>query len=282
MIICIVGPTGVGKSKLSISLAKKYNAEIINADAVQVFKDFNIGTAKISEEEMSNIPHHLIDFLDPSINYSVADYQTDARKILNKLLKENKNVIIVGGTGLYIKALLFDYEFDEVKSSDYSEFSNEELKAFADKIGENNIHINNRKRLERFIDRKSIKNNKDKLLYNTLFIGLTTSRKKLYEKVNSRVEDMFNNGLLEEAKSLYDKGIKRGETIIGYKELYSYFEGNISLEEAKELIKRNTRRYAKRQYTWFNNQMDIDWFNVDFNNFNKTINEVEDKLKKEF
>lgn len=282
MIICIVGPTGVGKSKLSISLAKKYNAEIINADAVQVFKDFNIGTAKISEEEMSNIPHHLIDFLDPSINYSVADYQTDARKILNKLLKENKNVIIVGGTGLYIKALLFDYEFDEVKSSDYSEFSNEELKAFADKIGENNIHINNRKRLERFIDRKSIKNNKDKLLYNTLFIGLTTSREKLYEKVNSRVEDMFNNGLLEEAKSLYDKGIKRGETIIGYKELYSYFEGNISLEEAKELIKRNTRRYAKRQYTWFNNQMDIDWFNVDFNNFNKTINEVEDKLKKEF
>ena len=286
MIITIVGPTGVGKSKLSIELAKKYNAVIINADQVQMYKYFNIGTAKTTEKEMDGIKHFLIDFLEPETEYTIYNFQKEGRKLLDKFIKENKNVVIVGGSGLYIKALLYDYELlQEDKNNDLNleKYTNKELKSKVDKIyKDNNIHVNNRKRLIRFLEKyhntgKVNDKNNNKLLYNCIFIGLYTSREKLYNIINNRVEDMFKNGLLEEAETL--KKHKKSNEIIGYKELNMYFSNKISLEEAKEKIKQNSRKYAKRQYTWFKNQMDIKWFNVDYENFNNTVLEVEDYIK---
>ena len=280
MILAIVGPTGVGKTKLSIELAKKYNAIIINNDAMQVYKEMNIGTAKPTEKEKENIKHYLLDFLDINENYSVYDYQKDARKVLEE--NKDKNIIFVGGTGLYLKATLFDYHFDEEDSSnDYSNYTNEELYELAlKKDSDVNIHKNNRQRLERFLNKTNTKVVEPKLLYDVIFIGLTTDRDNLYKRIDDRVDQMFDEGLLEEVKNIYDRKInsKAVNTAIGYKELYKYFNNEISLEEAKDLIKKNSRHYAKRQYTWFNNQMNIKWFNTDYNNFNNTINQVEEYI----
>lgn len=287
MILVIIGPTGVGKSALSIALAKKYNASIINADATQVYKDANIGTAKITEEEKCSIPHYMMDMVSLDDNYTVRDYQIDARKILDKLLGEGKNVIIVGGSGLYTKALLYDYQFtDEEEIKTYDDLTNKELKDKVDSIyKDNNIHINNRKRLERFLSHyevtgEIIKNSslKDKALYDFTLIGLNAPRDILYDKLNKRVDEMIDNGLINEVEKL--KGKRKTKDLIGYKEIISYLDGNISLDESIELIKKNTRKYAKRQMTWYNHQFDnIKWFIVDYNNFNNTIKKVEDYLK---
>ena len=281
MILCIVGPTGVGKTKLSIDLAKKYNAIIINADSMQVYKELNIGTAKIKEEEKEGIKHYLLDIKDVNEMYTVYDYQKDLRNILDK--NKNKNIIIVGGTGLYIKAGLYNYVFEEEdnKNNMYENLTNEELyKLVLDKDKNSDIHINNRKRMIRFLNRNDSIKDKDKLLYDVKFIGLTTDRNTLYDRINKRVDIMIKDGLLNEVKSLYDRNIRSKAimTGIGYKELYSYYDGEISLDEAIELIKKRSRHYAKRQYTWFNNQMNIMWFDVDFKNFNNTIKEVEEYI----
>lgn len=278
MILAIVGPTGVGKTKLSIELAKKYNAIILNCDAMQVYKGMDIGTAKIKESEKEGIPHYLFDIKDVNDNYTVYDYQKDARNLLEKY--KDKNIIFVGGTGLYLKAALYNYEFQENDATinTYDDLSNEELYERALKKDPNmNIHKNNRKRLVRFLNKENIDIPESKPVYDAIYIGLTCDRSVLYDRINKRVDEMFEEGLLEEVKSFYDQNInsKAIKTAIGYKELYQYFEGSISLEEAKDLIKKNSRHYAKRQYTWFNNQMDITWFNVDFKNFNNTIKEVE-------
>lgn len=282
MIICIVGPTGIGKTKLSIELAKKYNAIIINGDSMQVYKELNIGTAKIKEEEKEGIDHFLFDIKEPNEMYTVYDYQKDARQLLNQY--KDKNIIIVGGTGLYIKAALYDYIFEEEEKNDqFDNLTNQELYNMVLKKDKNSdIHINNRKRMIRFLNRSNTINNKNKLLYNVKFIGLTTDRNILYERINNRVDKMFDEGLLEEVKSLYDKNInsKAVMTGIGYKEIYDYLNGNISLEDAKNLIKQRSRKYAKRQYTWFNNQMNIKWFKVDFDNFKNTIENVINYLEK--
>ena len=283
-IIVIAGPTACGKTKVSIELAKKLNAEIINADAVQVYKDVNIGTAKITKEEMEGIPHHLIDFVSLDKKYTIYDYQKEGRKILDDLIKENKNILIVGGSGLYIKSLLYDYNLeDEIKKeSIYQDLSNEELKSLADKIDiNNNIHVNNRKRLLRYLEHynntgKVAENNesKNKPLYDFKVIYLKPDREELYNYINNRVDKMIDNGLLEEAKYLYDKKINTN-SIIGYKELNEYFDNKVSLEEAIDNIKKNTRHYAKRQLTWFNNQFkDKIEIKVDYNNFDKTIKET--------
>ncbi len=288
MIIVITGPTAVGKTKLSIELAKKYNAEIINADSVQVYKKIDIASAKVTEEEKDGIIHHLFDIKNYDEDYNVCDYQKDARKILNRLLKENKDVIIVGGTGLYINALLYDYRFNNIEDNHkYDSLSNEKLYKKIIKINPNsNVDKNNNRRLIRELINleNNIENkNGNKLLYNSVyFIGLTTDRKVLYEKINNRVDIMIKNGLLDEAKYFYGKNTnaKSLKTVIGYKELFEYYDKKISLNDAIDLIKKNSRHYAKRQYTWFNNKLNVKWFNVDYDNFNNTIKSVEDYINK--
>lgn len=283
MIIVIIGPTGVGKTKLSIELAKKYKAEIINADSMQVYKDLDIATAKITEKEKENIPHHLFDICDKEELYTVYDYQRDCRSKIQELRDKNKNIIIVGGTGLYIKAALYDYRFKEEDYLDnYDNLSNNEILDKIKKYDKNiDIHINNRKRLVRLLNKyeKNLIEEKtgNNRLYDFKIIGLTTNRENLYQKINNRVDKMIKDGLLEEAKELYDNNInsKAIQTGIGYKELYKYFANEISYEEAIDLIRKNSRHYAKRQYTFFNNQFDnIKWFETDYNNFNNTVGEV--------
>ena len=288
-IIVIVGPTGVGKTALSIHLAHKYNADIINADSTGVYKDALIATAKVTESEKQGVKHHMLDLVSLDDEYTLYDFQTQGRKVLNDLINQNKNIIIVGGSGLYIKALLYDYKLDKTDNVriDYSNYTNQELKEMADKINkDNNIHQNNRQRLERYITYykqtgKTITKTDsiNKKLYNFEVIGLKSDRETLYKRMNDRVDTMIKNGLIDEAMSLKNK--KYFDNIIGYKELNQYFKGLISLDEAVELIRQNTRRYSKRQFTWFNNQMkDIKWFDVNYNDFNKTISEIDDYLSK--
>lgn len=288
-VIVITGPTGVGKTKASVELAKKLNGEIINADAMQVYKGLNIGTAKIKEEEKEGINHHLFDVLDVNDDYSIYNYQQDGRTKIKEIHDNNKTVIIVGGTGLYIKALLYDYKLEESTIKDnYDNISTEDLYNKLISLDKDiNIDKNNRPRIIRALNyylenNKSISENKtNKLLYDVIFIGLTTKREILYDKINKRVDEMIKVGLIEEVKSFYDKKTYTKPLLngIGYKELYEYFDNKISKDTAIDNIKKNSRHYAKRQYTFFNNQIDnIKWFETDYNNFNNTINEVTDYI----
>ncbi len=240
MIYAVIGPTGVGKTKLSIMLANKIkNAEIINCDSMQIYKELNIGVAKIKEHEKQDIPHHMFDIISVNEDYSVYDYQKDVRKLIEKLQKNKKNIILVGGTGLYLKALLYDYTFNEIKNS-------------------------------------------NKKLYDFKLIGLTRNRELLYNNINRRVDKMLDEGLLEEVKSLYDNGIRTRAInfAIGYKELYEYFDNKITKEEAIEKIKQSSRRYAKRQYTFFNNQFeDINWYDIDEISFEDIVKDVLEENK---
>lgn len=288
-IIVIAGPTATGKTKLSVELAKEYNAVIINADSTAIYKEPLIATAKVTEEEKEGIPHYMLDLISLDEEYTIYDFQKEGRALIDKLISENKNIIIVGGSGLYIKALLYNYNLEETTPDkvDYSMYSNEELKSQADEIDiNNNIHVNNRQRLERYITYfnktgKTISKTDEinQKLYNFTLIGLDAPREIIYERINKRVDQMFENGLLEEAEKLYKENYKNYTNIIGYRELNEYFKNNITLEEAKEQIKQNTRHYAKRQFTWFKNQMDdIKWFNVNYEDFNQTINEIKKYL----
>lgn len=290
-VIVILGPTGVGKTKLSVELAKRINGEVINADSTQVYRGLDIATAKVTEEEKDKIPHHLFDIKDITEDYTVYNYQQDARECIENIISRGKTPILVGGTGLYIKACLFDYKFEKEDDSvvSYDDYTTEELYNKLIEVDRNtDIHCNNRKRIIRALNYYqknsmplSSKEKTDKQLYKTIYIGLTIERSVLYDLINKRVDKMVQNGLLDEAKYIYDTNIrsKAVMTPIGYKELFPYFEGSESLDNCLELIKRNSRRYAKRQYTWFNNQMDVSWFNVDINNFDKTIKEVEEYIK---
>ena len=291
MVIVITGPTAVGKTKLSVELAKKINGEVINADSTQVYKGLDIATAKIKENEKEGIVHHLFDIKDITEDYTVYDYQKDARKLIDDILKRDKTPILVGGTGLYIKACLYDYKFEQdVKFNDYSTLTNEQIYNKLKLVDKNiDIHVNNRKRLVNALNYYELtgklfseKEKTDKLLYDTIFIGLTIDRTLLYDRINKRVDIMVKEGLIEEALKIYKSNIrtKAVMTPIGYKELFSYFDGVKSMDECIELIKQNSRKYAKRQYTWFNNQMDINWFNVDLDNFDNTISEVYNYIKK--
>lgn len=294
-VLCIVGPTAVGKTKLSIELAKKLDGEIISGDSMQIYRTMDIGTAKATKEEQAGIPHHLIDEKNPDESYSVAEFQKTVRAKIADIKSRGKLPIIVGGTGLYIKSVLYDYEFakeSESKAVDeakYGHLSNEALYeklAAIDAAGAKEIHPNNRKRVIRALEiyetsgiKKSemIEQQEHKLIYDACLIGLTDERQALYERINKRVDKMYETGLVEEVRALYDQGISseaQAIRAIGYKELYDYFKGLISLEESKELIKRNSRRYAKRQYTWFNNQMDVTWFEIDVNHFERTVHDV--------
>ena len=287
-IIVIVGPTGIGKTKLSIELAKRLDAEIINGDSVSIYKDLDIGSAKPTLEEREGIPHHLIDIREVTEDYTVFDYQRDVRQKIDEITLRNKRVIIVGGTGLYIKAGLYNYTFTEGTTyNQYEDMTNEEI---LDRIKKFKVaetpDVNNRKRLVRLLNKvennEDLSHNKDELLYSIKTIGLTTPRDILYERINKRVDIMLNNGLLDEITKLKDK-YKESRILnsgIGYKEFYDYLYNNKSLEETVEEIKQNSRRFAKRQYTFFKHQFDTTWFDVDLEKFDNTINEVLEFIEK--
>jgi tRNA dimethylallyltransferase len=296
-VIVIVGPTGVGKTKLSVELAKRLNGEIISGDSVQVYRRMDIGSAKVTEEEKEGIEHYLVDIKDIDEEYSVYEFQKEVREKIELIKNKGKTAILAGGTGLYLKAALYDYEFtkeDNMEFDDYKELTNKEayeLLAKLDPKEASKLHENNRVRVVRALN--IIKNNNmsktellekqdHKMLYDVVFIGLTSDRNTVYERINKRVDKMVENGLLEEVKTLYDECKDKNYSsmkAIGYKELFAYFNGELSLEESIELIKKKSRNYAKRQYTWFNNQFDVNWFETDFNNFDNTVNLVVDFIK---
>jgi tRNA dimethylallyltransferase len=296
-VIVIVGPTGVGKTKLSIELAKHFNTEIINGDSVQIYKELNIGSAKVSKEEMQGIRHHLLDFKNIEEDYTVYDYQTDLRSKIDEFNVKGLVPLVAGGTGLYLKAALYDYKFEKEDNNSfnkYEEYSNEELYELLKEKDEKEalkLHPNNRKRVVRVLNvinnigaskTSLLESQKHEPIYNVKFIGLTLPRELLYERIDKRVDVMISNGLIEETKNLFKKyGDKDYKSLqaIGYKELFAHYRGEISYEEAIELIKKKSRNYAKRQYTWFNNQFDVKWFEVDLDNFDKTIKSVIDYLR---
>lgn len=282
MIIVITGPTAVGKTKMSVELAKIYNGEIINADSTQVYKGMDIGTAKPTKQEMQGVKHHLLDICDVTENYTVYDYQKDARAKIDEIKSKGHIPILVGGTGLYIKAALYNYDFVDTENLDYvDDLTNEEIIAKIKEIDSGlEIDYNNRRRLVSTLKMLLSEDNqvldKDHLLYDdVVFIGLTTDRDILYDRIDKRFDEMIIP-LIDEVKAFYKKGInsKALNTAIGYKELYKFFDDEETLVNVVEECKKNSRNYAKRQYTWFNNQMDIRWFNVDFSDFSSTINEV--------
>lgn len=282
-IIVILGPTGVGKTKASVELAKKIDGEVINADSVQIYKKLNIGSSKTTKKEMDGIRHYLFDIKEPNEFYTIYDYQQDVRSLISKIEKRGKKVIIVGGTGLYIKAALYDYRLSkENKKVDLSSYTNEEIYNMIKKINvESFVDINNRVRLERCYNRLINNNNsyigKDNLLYDVDLIGLTTQRDNLYNIINKRVDKMFDDGLVDEVNNLkpYYKKSHVLNSAIGYKEFIPYFNNEIDLDDVKENIKKNSRHFAKRQYTFFNNQFDgIKWFNINYLDFTKTIDKV--------
>lgn len=280
MIICVVGPTAVGKTKLSIALAKIYNGEVINADSVQVYKGLNIGSAKVTEEEKEGIEHHLLDIVDVKDDYTIYHYQKDCRKSIEKVKKNGKVPILVGGSGLYLKSALYNYNLSDEDEKDIEyDLSNEELyEKVKDKFP--NIDKNNHRRLLRAYNKIqkniSLENEELKPLYDDIiWLGLETNRETLYQKINERVDKMFPD-LIDEVYEFYKQNInsKALKTAIGYKELYDYFAKTKTLEECISLIKKNSRHYAKRQYTFFKHQLPVNWITTDYNDFSKTIKEA--------
>ena len=278
--IIISGATGVGKTDLSIKLAKRLNADIISADASQVYKFLDIGTAKVTEDEMQGIKHYMIDVVEPDEDYSVGDFEVEVNKILHEKEENAENIILVGGTGLYIRAITDGFSDlptkDEKIRKDLEKKSLEELQEILkalDLQAYNEIDLNNKLRLVRAIEVckitggkfselrvKNIKKNN----YNFLKVFLTRNREELYERINKRVDIMIQKGLVEEAKKVYNNYEDSLYKIsaIGYKELFNYFDGKVSLEEAIEDIKRESRRYAKRQMTWFRKEKDYLIYNL--------------------
>ena len=280
MIICIVGPTGSGKTSAAIALADFLNAPIINVDAFQIYQEMDIGTAKIAKDTADYKKHYLLDIVKPNQSYSVKQYQDDFRKIYQKLKKEYQNIIVCGGTGLYLKAALYDYQFEDEEEADVSDLeqlSNEELANILNKLDPKafeTIHMNNRKRVIRAIQiarthdlnkSDAINKQEHKLVIDdeVKFLFLNPDRKVLYENINKRVDMMFEQGLINEVKGLLNKYqlSNTAKAAIGYKEVIDYLEGKCSLDETKELIKKRSRNYAKRQVTFFKHQLPCLEFN---------------------
>jgi tRNA dimethylallyltransferase len=294
MIVVIVGPTGVGKTKLSVELAKYYETEIISGDSVQVYKELNIGSAKVSEDEMQGIKHHMIDVLEPSEDFSVAIYQKMVRRKIKEFEDRGLMPLIVGGTGLYIKSVLYNYNFSDTKrdhdfEARLKDVDNETLHKklqTKDPLSAEKIHPNNRKRVLQALQRAdshkvSSETKKDEQVFDFVMIGLRMDREELYKRINNRVDQMMEEGLLEEVRTLYDKGISStAAQAIGYKELYQYFDGKTSLKEAIKTIKTKSRQYAKKQFTFFHNQFDVHWIDVDPKNFSQSIVQAKQYINK--
>ena len=295
--LVIAGPTGVGKTDLSIKLAKLIGADIISADSAQIYKGMNIGTAKINIEEMQGVKHHMLDVVEPIKKYNVGDYQKNVDNILKEKEKEKKNIIITGGTGLYISSITEGLSSlptadsllrEELMKKDTDELYNE-LKAI-DPEAALDIHKNNRRIVERALEvfkltgekfsvlsKKNIKGNN----YSFLKVALERDRDILYERINLRVEIMIEKGLVKEVKELYEKygeNLKK-INIIGYTQLIDYFNNNCTFEEAIENIKRDSRRYAKRQFTWFKNDPSYIWYDLDKMGEERIIDKITSELK---
>lgn len=284
-VIVIVGPTAVGKTKLGVDLAKRFGSEVINGDAFQVYKGMDIGTAKVTAEEAEGVPHHLIDICDPGEDYSAANYQHDARQVIKEMSAQKKIPILVGGTGFYIKAALFDYQFSS--SGANPDYRRELARLAEEKGGEalfdqlrrvdpvsaERIHPHNLVRVIRALEvfhetgkpfSDHAQEETEQPLFPFLCIGLTMERTILYSRIDARVDQMMADGLLKEAQLMYQLGLRNAQAMqaIGYKEFIPYFDGEISLEDAVERLKKNSRHYAKRQLTWFRRQMPIHWFDM--------------------
>lgn len=294
-LVIIAGATATGKSNLSIELSKRINGEIISADSMQVYKYMNIGTAKINKNEMQGIKHYLIDTFYPDYEYSVSIFKSLAKKYVSEIIKKGKVPILVGGTGFYINALLYNNSFPEyTKDNNYRNYLNDILKTKGeiylhellkdvDIDSYNSIHFNNSKRIIRALEfykltgkkishHNEIEKNKCSY-YNNSFNILTLDRQILYSKINSRVDMMLQNGLIKEVEHLLNKGYNKNLVSmqgIGYKQTLKYINLEATLDDTIELIKRDTRRFAKRQLTWFKHQTQANWFNLS----NTSIDEV--------
>ena len=291
-VVAIIGPTASGKTALSIRLAKEIDGEIINGDSMQIYRGMDIGTAKITPEEMDGVPHHLLDIKEPTESFSVAEYQTLVRAKIAEIQSRGKMPILVGGTGLYVQSVLYDFQFtkqeinEEAREAYYKELEVLGPEAMHAKLADIDpaaaaeIHPNNTRRVIRALEMAELAgvsraeeqfNRGDVALYNHLIIGMDMDREKLYERINLRVDLMMEAGLLEEVRALYEAGIRDVQAIkaIGYKEFYLYFDGLVTLEEAIEQVKQNSRRYAKRQLTYFRNKMEIEWIGNDWNKVKK-------------
>ena len=283
-IICIVGPTASGKTGLAIELAKKIDAEIISADSMQIYKGLDVGTAKVTKEEAQGIPHHLIDICNIDENFSVAEFKQMCYDKIEEIRSRGKNVIIAGGTGLYVNAVVYNMNFnEEVVDLEYrneleniaKEKGNDYLHSMLEKIDPltaSKIHKNNVKRVIRAIEMaknvklKSIhmfeeeeRIQKENGKYEFVIFCINQEREYLYNRINLRVDLMLKDGILDEAKKIYDMKLPNNNTCmqaIGYKEFFPYFEGKITLDEAIDTLKKETRHYAKRQMTWFNNKLE--------------------------
>lgn len=293
--LVIAGPTGVGKTDLSIKMAKLLKADIISADSAQVYKGMDIGTAKITTEEMQGIKHYMLDMVEPVKKYNVGDFQKDVDNILKEKETKKKNIILTGGTGLYISSITDGLSSlpagdpvlrEELMKKDIEELYNE--LAAVDPQAALDIHKNNRRRVERALEvfkltgekfsvlaKKNIKGNN----YSFLKVALERNRDVLYERINMRVDIMLEKGLSEEVRKLYEKygDNLRKINIIGYTQLIDYFNNNCTFEEAVENIKRDSRRYAKRQFTWFKNDSSYTWYNLD----EMSEEEISDKITSE-
>jgi len=297
-LLVIIGPTAVGKTNLSIEMAKQYNGEIISGDSMQIYRGMDIGTAKITKEEMQGIPHHLIDIKEPEENFSVAEFQLLVRAKIIEIAKRGKLPIIVGGTGLYIQSVIYDYQFSDVPGDEAFRL---ELEERVKRIGNDalykelqavdpesaaQIHPNNVRRVIRALEifhltgktmQEYQRKQQPDLMYETALVGLTMDREKLYERINLRVDIMVKQGLLDEVKSLYNQGLRDCQSIqaIGYKEIYDYLDEKVTWDVAVEQLKQNSRRYAKRQLTWFRNKMNVKWFDMTYvNDLAKKIAEI--------
>lgn len=296
-IIVLVGPTAVGKTYASIELAKRFNTEIISADSMQIYKGMDVGTAKITEHEKQNITHHMIDIINPDDIYSVSDFKVESEKIIDRILSENRIPIIVGGSGLYVNSIIYDLDFGKAKSDNkirehYTALYHEhgadylyDLLKDVDAEAAEKIHKNNVKRVMRALEvhnitgRKFSETNTDirkkSEKYDCILIGLSMDRKILYERINERVDKMLSEGLVDEVKSLIDQGYNKNLISmqgIGYKEIIDYLEGTMSFEESINILKRNTRRFAKRQFTWFLNDDNVKWFSI------SSVNEIDNTV----
>lgn len=286
-IIVLVGPTAVGKTYISVELAKKFNTEILSADSMQIYKEMDIGTAKVTEDEKKNVMHHMIDIINPDETFSVSDFKSTAENIIDNILDKNKIPIIVGGSGLYVNSLIYDLDFGKAKSDNkireyYTSLYNKNGEDFLyemlkkiDPESSEKIHKNNVKRVIRALEVHEITGKKFSELntdirkysekYDCILIGLNMDRKILYDRINIRVDKMILEGLIEEVNTLINKGYDKNLVSmqgIGYKEIIDYIEGKTNLDEAVNILKRNTRRFAKRQFTWFLRDSNVKWFDI--------------------